>query len=102
MSKVFKRIMPTKKLEGDILNKLPVMINETCIAESVHTILCITGLHCIKIIPGIKGVAVWLCYVLIFNLPYILIQRYNRPRFLRLYENMSCKAAIMGESVCVC
>ena len=30
------------------------------------------------------GAAVWLVWFLLGNLPFILIQRYNRPRLLRL------------------
>ena len=36
--------------------------------------------------PGVGGIAVYAVYVLLGNVPFIMIQRYNRPRFARLLE----------------
>ena len=36
--------------------------------------------------PGPWGIAVLLIYVVLGSLPFIIIQRYNRPRFVRLVE----------------
>lgn len=86
MSKISRRLMPPKALTRDLKERLPRMIQETCVAELTHGLLCLTGFYCFHYFPGVGGVVVWLIYVLVFNLPYMLIQRYNRPRLLRLYE----------------
>ena len=87
MSRIFPKLMPAKAMD-----KLPdqagllAMIRETCVAEAVHVILCVLGLPCLLLWPGIGGVIVYAVYVLLGNLPFILIQRYNRPRLVRTYR----------------
>lgn len=60
------------------------LVQETCRAEVVHGASCLLGLACFWLWPGWGGVAVVLVWVLLANLPFILIQRYNRPRLARL------------------
>ena len=84
MSRIFPNWMPPKNLSGDYKNRLPEMIRETCVAELVHAVVGLLGLYCVKIWKGIGGMTVALVHLLMFNLPYILIQRYHRPRLLRL------------------
>lgn len=60
------------------------LVQETCRAEAVHGASCLLGLVCLRLWPGWGGVAVVLVWVLLANLPFILIQRYNRPRLIRL------------------
>ena len=60
------------------------MIQETCVAELIHMLLSVTGLACLAIWPGLGGIAVTIVYILLGNLPFIIIQRYNRPRLERL------------------
>lgn len=87
MSRLFKKLMPAKNLSGGIdCTRLSIMIKETCVAEAVHFILCVTGLFCFKILSGIKGALVYAIYVLLGNIPFIIIQRYNRPRLVRLFN----------------
>lgn len=74
--------MPEKVLSKDS-EKIDIFIQETCVAELVHTLLCITGLLCIPLWPK-GGIWVYMAYVFLGNLPYIIIQRHNRPRLLRL------------------
>ena len=38
-----------------------------------------------SLMPGWGGVGLWLIWFLLANLPFILIQRYNRPRLMRLH-----------------
>ena len=61
-----------------------VLVQETCVAEAVHTASSLLGLVCLGLWPGWGGVLVWLVWFLLGNLPFILIQRYNRPRLIRL------------------
>ena len=50
------------------------LVQETCRAELVHGVSCLLGLSFL-----------WLIWFLLANLPFILIQRYNRPRLMRLH-----------------
>ena len=86
MSRIFTRSMPSKKLGltfnngKNTFDKITILVKETCIAEIIHIFLCIIGLRCTKIWKGIGGVIVSVLYIL-GNLTFIMIQRYNRPRF---------------------
>ena len=84
MSRILPGLMPAKKLTADTFRDLPRMIQETCVAEFIHTLLSVTGLACLAIWPGAGGIAVTAVYILLGNLPFIIIQRYNRPRLERL------------------
>ena len=61
MSRILPGLMPDKKLTAETFSDLPRMIWQ-----------------------GIGGVLVTAVYILLGNLPFILIQRYNRPRLQRL------------------
>lgn len=89
MSRVFKKIMPAKKLEGrPEAEKLRIMIKETCVAEMTHWVLIAFGIGYLFIWPGIGGTNCFILSVLV-NLVFIVIQRYNRPRLLRILERKS-------------
>ena len=62
------------------------MIEETCMAEATHIVMSFVGLGCIRICPGFGGILLTLIDILLFNLPFILIQRYNRPRLIRHHQ----------------
>lgn len=84
MSRLFKKLMPEKKLTQQTVQELPLMIEETCIAELTHGLLCIAGLFLLKIWPGAGGIFLTVIYIVFGNLPFLLIQRYNRPRLQKL------------------
>lgn len=88
MSRILPFAMPPKNLSGNYEERLPVMIRETCVAELVHIAESVVGLRCLWIWPGAGGVTVTAIYILVLNLPFILIQRYNRPRLLRLQQKL--------------
>lgn len=85
MSRIFIKFMPEKRLSECTDGKLAVMINETCVAELTHIILALLGFLCIVICNNIVAV---ICSALYFigNIPFIMIQRYNRPRLVRLRQ----------------
>jgi glycosyl-4,4'-diaponeurosporenoate acyltransferase len=85
MSRIFPQLIPKKVLEGEMTEKLPILIKETCIAELTHVLLSLVALLCLNIWSGLGGVIVTILFEL-GNLPYILIQRYNRPRLKKLYR----------------
>jgi len=89
MSKIMTKYMKRKELpalytEDDVR----YLLEETCIAEFVHTMLCLFGTYCIRLWNDIGGAAFCNLYIFVFNLPYIMIQRYNRPRLVRLYKRL--------------
>ncbi len=92
MSKLFPKWMPPKGMAGNYKGRLEVMIQETCIAEIVHTTLCVLGLYCIRLWPGVGGLLLALIYALALNLPFVIIQRYNRPRLQRLKDKLQRSA----------
>ncbi len=87
MSRVMTKWMRRKELQkGCTEEDLRWLLEETCVAEAVHFLLCVAGMHCMELWPGLGGVVFWVLYVVVFNLPFICIQRYNRPRLARVYE----------------
>lgn len=86
MSRLLPRLIPPKRLTKDYRAQLPRMIEETCVAEFVHVLLSLLGLRVVKIWPGAGGRLLAAGYILLGNVPFILIQRYNRPRLQRLLE----------------
>ena len=92
MSKLFPRLMPPKKMPARPDEEtLLVMIRETCAAEATHALLMLAGLGVIFLWPGVLGAALYLVYAIFGNLIFIIIQRYNRPRLVRLYERRRAK-----------
>ena len=85
MSRIFYRIMPRKRLSAENLAHLPRMIQKTCVAEAIHAALCIPGLAMLWIWPGAGGISLTIAYILLGNLPFWIVQRYNRPRLMTLY-----------------
>lgn len=93
MSRILPGLMPRKAIAGKPTStQLDVMLRETCVAECIHVLLCFGGLFCIRLWRGAGGAVVAALYIL-GNLPFILVQRYNRPRLLRLYFRVSAKEA---------
>ena len=83
MSRLFPWLIPPKRFSDNLGERLPRMIQETCVAEAVHLALCLTGLYCIKLWPGVGGVVVSALNIL-GNMLFVWIQRYNRPRFMKI------------------
>lgn len=61
------------------------LILETCVAELVHRVLFLLSPIFAQYMTGVYADLAMLVYAL-GNLPFILIQRYNRPRLIRLME----------------
>jgi len=101
MSRILPGLMPAKNLSGDYGEKLPVMIQETCVAEVVHITVSIAGLRCLWMWPGVGGVTVTAIHIVLLNLPFILIQRYNRPRLIRLQKKLQTRKEKKEGTICV-
>ena len=90
MSRIFPNLIPRKQLRGTDPVYLTEMIQEACIAEWTHLLLCIAGLQCIWLWPGIGGKVISVLNIL-GNMVFVVIQRYNRPRFMNLRKNVEKK-----------
>lgn len=88
MSRILPGVVPAKNLSGNYKQRLPDMILETCVAELVHIFVSVLGLACLWLWPGMGGVVVTLIFILLLNLPYIVIQRYTRPRLIGLQRKL--------------
>lgn len=61
------------------------LILETCVAELIHYVLILLSPIFTQYLSGVYGYIGMIVYAA-GNLPFILIQRYNRPRLIRLME----------------
>lgn len=99
MSRILPKMVPPKKMSKVNEASIDRMVQETCVAELIHFILCVCGFGCVFIWEGGGGTLISIIYCLA-NLPCLFAQRYNRPRLLRLSSLLN-KA--WGESdVCGC
>ena len=69
------------------------LIRETCVAEFVHWALLLISPLLLLALHSPAGVAATIVYGL-SNLPFIMIQRYNRPRLVRMYTRVSGGRAV--------
>lgn len=91
MSRIFPGIMPSKKLPRKFdSEQIREMIVETCIAECIHGFLCLAGLGCLFFWKGLGGICAAVLYAL-GNIPYCLIQRYNRPKLVKILKSLKEK-----------
>ncbi len=85
------RRMYRKKIELSHNEKnLCRLVEETCVAEFIHILLIILSLGVTRIWRGTCG---WVCWLLCVagNLPFIWIQRFNRPRLQAALEREKCR-----------
>ncbi len=63
------------------------LVLETCVAELVHLVLMLMSVIIYWINPTGLGAAIAIIYALT-HIPFIIIQRYNRPTLVRLAERL--------------
>ena len=95
MSRIIKNMVKKKLPAGSSSAHMDLLVQETCVAELIHALLIVAGLWLLRIWPGIGGRIVYLVYTLVGNLPFIIIQRYNRPRLVRLAEKTRKREAAL-------
>ena len=91
MSKIMPDMVPKRVHSQETAEETTILIQETCVAEAVHVVLMVLAIGIVLICPNSWGVSIALFDALILNLPFILIQRYNRPKLLRLEEKLRRK-----------
>ncbi len=83
------RIMPDmvkKKMSAAREQGMDMLIKETCVAECVHWALIVLSLGIFLLWRSPWAIVFWLVYNIFGNLPFIIIQRYNRPRLVMLEQ----------------
>lgn len=83
LNKIFRKRMPVKRIRDLKKSSANVLVKETCVAEATHFWAGILGFLCVKIWKSAGGYIISAAYFLL-NVPFILIQRYNRPRLLKV------------------
>lgn len=97
MSRVFPSLIPSKKLSGLPDSKeIELMLLETCIAEYVHALLGIVGFYCVHLWEGTGGWVLAFLFLL-GNVPFWMIQRYNRPKLIRLLNKLQEREVLTSE-----
>lgn len=83
--------MVKKQLAPDGKTDYALLVQETCVAECVHCWLIVLSVGMLFLWKSVWSWLLWLVYNLLGNVSFILIQRYNRPRLLRLAEKETKK-----------
>lgn len=90
MSRVMKKMVPKRFPEFPTVDSVQRLIAETCVAEVTHAVLCLVAPVIWLFWKNYFGVI--LSGVVIFcNLPFILIQRYNRPTLIALCARLTAR-----------
>ena len=90
MSRYISSMIAKRLHHNETTDHIKRLIAETCVAEAAHFVLIILSLGMIVIWTSAGGVICCLCYAA-GNVPYIIIQRYNRPRLVRMMKRMESK-----------
>lgn len=89
-SRYFKDMIPKNINSCKDYESIQILILETCVAEFIHYLLCICSYGVYLIWHGSAGFFIWeLC--IIGNLVFVVIQRYNRPKLIRLAKRLKIK-----------
>lgn len=91
MSKVMPDMIPKRVSLRGTAEEAMTLVQETCVAEAVHGVLMVLSVGNYLLCQNLLGLAVTLFDALFLNLPYWIIQRYNRPKLLRLAEKLHRK-----------
>jgi glycosyl-4,4'-diaponeurosporenoate acyltransferase len=82
-----RRMIP-KRLGTDFSSeRVHRLILETCVAEAVHGCLCLAAFPICFLWENAMGIVLTWIYIFC-NLPFIMIQRYNRPALVALAERL--------------
>lgn len=90
MSRVMKDMIPKRVGTCPTAEKVMLLVRETCVAELIHWLLALCG--GVVYLFWKNSVGVLLSFlVFLGNLPFILIQRYNRPALLALAKRLAAR-----------
>lgn len=98
MSRVLGDMMPKKVNRKMDSKTVDMLARETCRAEIVHIGLCIFAFPIYFIWHNTVGLFLSIIYISA-NLPFIMIQRYNRPNLIRLRDKLIIREGVkFGET----
>lgn len=89
MSKLSRKLY-TKKIHKLTPDSIDRLVKESCVAEFVHYLLSISSLGIYEIWNNVTGIYLTIIYIL-GNIPFIMIQRYNRPNLIALREKLKLR-----------
>lgn len=94
LSKLFQYMVPKRvtSFHNVKSSDFDRILKETCVAEFIHAANCVIAFFVILIAKNIFGILFYILYVF-GNIPFIMIQRYNRPHLRRLKEKISHREA---------
>lgn len=87
MSKISRRMVRKSVTLSFTHSNVDRLVKETCVAELIHWILILLAVGIYWIWPKIWGALIAIAYAL-FNLLFIIIQRYNRPVLVKLAQRL--------------
>ena len=93
MSRIMPDMVKKKMTKQSREQGMEVLIAETCVAECVHYWLIVLSLGIFLFWRGVWALVFWLVYNILGNVPFILIQRYNRPRLVLLEQRRRRRTA---------
>ena len=92
MSRILKDMVPKRVGVCPKAADVWVLVGETCRAEIVHWGLCIASpVICLFWLEAVWVGALLSAAVILGNLPFILIQRYNRPTLISLARRLEVR-----------
>ena len=91
-AKIAPKFMKKKAVEHGTSGEMKLLVKETCIAELAHAVSALSGIACIFIWRGAGGACFSVLWIL-FNLVFIVIQRYNRPRLQKMLKMLELREA---------
>ena len=87
INKIVPGFMPKKRLDSTGKEKIQTLVKESCVAEFNHFLGAVSGIVCVRIWKK-YGFIITIANSL-WHIPFILIQRYNRPRLLKTLARMN-------------
>lgn len=88
MSRIMKDMLPKKITYKSGSENIQALIKETCVAEFIHKALSVFSIGVYFIWKNSIGVVLVIVCV-VCNLPFIIIQRYNRPHLIELKNRIA-------------
>ncbi len=96
LSRLMKYMVPKTISFRSSSAEVDMLLRELCVAETVHIGLAVASFGIFFIVRSPFSVILCLLYA-IGNLPFVLIQRYNRPHLVHLYGRVVEREARMKQ-----
>ena len=100
MSKVTDLLFPKRLQKNMTSADFDRLVKESCIAELSHYVLFLLSYGVYYIWKGKTGLLLMALYNLIGNVPYVIIQRYNRPHFIKVRDRLKTREEMHQSAEC--